>query len=143
MRLDHQKDRNVYVLMGDGECNEGSVWESASFAAEFKLDNMTAIIDINRLRNDGENSTFSNINKFKNIWKSFGWFVLEVDGHDHEALYNVLIESKSIKNYPCVILAKTIKGKGVSFMEGNNDWHHNRITANIYEKIIKEWGQNN
>jgi transketolase len=141
MRLDNRTDRSVFVMMGDGECNEGSVWESAASAAEFSVRNLVAIVDVNGLRNDGANSTYNGSSDLKNIWASFGWHVLEVDGHDHEALQSAFDEAKSCDDAPTVILAKTIKGRGVSFMEDNNDWHHNRITAKSYEQIIEEWGQ--
>ena len=141
MRLDDRSDRSVYVLMGDGECNEGSVWESAASAAEFKVGNLIAIVDVNGLRNDGVNYTYSNSVNFKNVWNSFGWNVLEVNGHDHAMLYSAFSEAKLSNDTPTVILANTIKGSGISFMEGDNDWHHNRITAKTYERIIEEWDQ--
>ncbi|MCW8889573.1 MAG: transketolase [Sedimenticola sp.] len=140
MRLDNRTDRSVYIMMGDGECNEGSVWESAASAAEFNVDNLVAIVDVNGLRNDGVNNTYNGVIDFKNIWRSFGWHVLEVDGHDHAALLSAFNEAESHEKNPSVILAKTIKGRGVSFMEDNNDWHHNRITAKTYEQILEEWG---
>jgi len=140
MRLDNQDDRKVYVLMGDGECNEGSVWETAASASEFNAGNLVAIVDMNGLRNDGKNQTYSGKVEFKNVWDSFGWNVLEVDGHDHEALKVVFDKANLATDTPTVILANTVKGKGVSFMEDNNDWHHNRITAKTYDKIMEEWG---
>jgi len=139
MRLDGRLDRSVFVLMGDGECNEGSVWESAASAAEFKVGNLIAIVDVNGFRNDGVNSTYTKLVNYRNIWKSFGWHVIEVDGHDHTALNNAFENAKLNAEIPSVILANTLKGKGVSFMENNNDWHHNRITAKTYDLIIKEW----
>lgn len=141
MRLDNRADRTVYVMMGDGECNEGSVWETAASAAEFQVDNLIAIVDVNGLRNDGENHTYRKAVDMKNIWDSFGWYVVEVDGHDHAALQAAFNDAKSKENTPTVILANTIKGSGVSFMENNNDWHHNRITAKTLEKIAEEWEQ--
>lgn len=141
MRLDSRSDRSVFVLMGDGECNEGSVWESAASAAEFKVGNLIAIVDVNGFRNDGVNYTYSDSINFKNVWSAFGWNVLEVNGHDHSMLYSAFRQAKLSSDVPTVILADTIKGNGISFMQGNNDWHHNRITASIYEKIIEEWKQ--
>lgn len=141
MRLEGQRDRRVYVLMGDGECNEGSVWETAASAAEFNADNLIAIVDMNGLRNDGENHTYSGEVAFNKIWASFGWNVLEVDGHDHEALETAFNRAKVASDSPTVILAKTVKGSGISFMEGNNEWHHNRITEKIYAKIMEEWNK--
>ncbi|WP_415891417.1 transketolase [Neptuniibacter sp. SY11_33] len=139
MRLDKQESRSVYVMMGDGECNEGSVWESAASAAEFEAGNLIAIVDVNGLRNDGENFTYNGSVDLKSVWESFGWHVQEVDGHDHEELSTAFDEAKSKADKPSVILARTVKGRGVSFMEHNNDWHHNRITAKTYGQIVEEW----
>ena len=135
MQLDKMLDRRVYVLMGDGECNEGSVWEAAGSAAEFNLCNLTAIVDLNGLRNDGSNSIYSDSLKLRNIWEAFGWNVVCVDGHHCNALKNAFDLAAKCSERPTVILAKTIKGKGVKFMEGNNDWHHNRLTAKVFEQI--------
>lgn len=143
MRLDRMDHRHVFVLMGDGECNEGSVWESAASAAEFHANNLTAIVDVNSLRNDGENSTYSGRVDYKNIWKAFGWNVVDIDGHDFEQIENGFEIAKNCTDKPTVILARTIKGKGVSFMEANNDWHHNRITAKTYDQITNEWAEQN
>jgi len=139
MRYEKENHRHVYVLMGDGECNEGAVWESAASAAEFKVTNLTAIVDVNFFRNDGENSFFETIENFEKIWNSFGWNTTIVDGHNHDEILNALIQSKKKNIKPSVILLRTVKGKGVSFMENNNKWHHNRITQKIYEEIINEW----
>lgn len=143
MRLDQMAHRRVYVLMGDGECNEGSVWESAASAAEFQANNLTAIVDVNSLRNDGENSTYLGRLDYKNIWQAFGWNVVDIDGHDFYQIQNGFEIANNCLDKPTVILARTIKGKGVSFMEGNNDWHHNRVTTKIYDQIIKEWTEKN
>ena len=143
MRLDRMDHRRVFVLMGDGECNEGSVWESAASAAEFQANNLTAIVDLNSLRNDGENSTYSGGVDYKNIWQAFGWNVVDIDGHDFVQIENGFEIAKNFTDKPTVILARTIKGKGVSFMEANNDWHHNRITAKTYDQIKKEWAEHN
>lgn len=139
MRLDEMHSRRVYVLMGDGECNEGSVWEAAASASEFKVNNLIAIIDINSLRNDGKNTTYISQIDYKNIWTAFGWNVIDIDGHDYSMIVDAFESSKLSIDKPTVILARTIKGKGVTFMEGNNDWHHNRITSKIYDQIIEEW----
>lgn len=143
MRLDHMDHRRVFVMMGDGECNEGSVWESAASAAEFQANNLTAMVDVNSLRNDGENSTYSGRVDYKNIWQAFGWNVVDIDGHDFEQIKTGFESAKNCTDKPTVILARTIKGKGVSFMEANNDWHHNRITAKTYDQIVTEWAEQN
>ncbi|WP_419813547.1 transketolase [Bacterioplanoides sp.] len=139
MRLKNE-DRSVYVMMGDGECNEGSVWESAASAAEFGVGNLIAIVDVNGLRNDGQNFTYSPPVDLVKVWESFGWNVQVVDGHNHQELSAAFGNAKASEGKPSVILANTIKGKGVSFMEDNNDWHHNRITSKTYDQIKEEWG---
>lgn len=141
MRLQSDNKRSVYVLLGDGECNEGAIWETAASASEFKVGNLTAIVDVNGLRNDGPNNTHIESVNLNDVWSSFGWNVEEVDGHNHKMLISAFKKAKSEKTRPTVILANTTKGKGISFMEANNDWHHNRITAKTYENIINEWDQ--
>ena len=133
------QDRRVYVLMGDGECNEGSVWESAATASEIGLSNLTAIVDVNNLRNDGPNLTYQKNKSIPAIWSAFGWNVIEVDGHSHVQLQDAFDAAKNENEMPTVILANTTKGCGVSFMEANNEWHHNRITSSVYGRILEEW----
>jgi transketolase len=132
-----RQDRRVYVMLGDGECNEGSVWESAATAAELGLGNLTAIVDENGLRNDGPNSTYSGRVVLANVWRAFGWNVVELDGHDHAAILTAFAEARRRADVPTAIVARTVKGKGVPFMEANNDWHHNRITATIYDECLR------
>ena len=130
------KKSNIYVLMGDGECYEGAVWEAAITCTETKLDNLVAIVDCNGFQNDG---AIGNNMKFLNLfqkWKGFGWNVLKCDGHNLKEILKCLKTRK--KGFPTVIIAKTIKGKGVSFMENNNDWHHGRLTKKIFENATKE-----
>jgi len=127
----------VFVLLGDGECNEGSVWESAMSAVPFKLSNLTAIVDLNSMQSDGKTSEVLNLD-LASMWKGFGWDVKIVeDGHNVVELYYALTLPKRI-NTPRVILAKTTKGKGVSFMENNNEWHHNRLSEELYNVAIAE-----
>jgi transketolase len=132
-----QQSRKVYVFLGDGECNEGSVWESASLAAETSASNLVAIVDNNGFRNDGPNGTSDRMAK---VWEAFGWRVLVVDGHSLDQLSTALETAKNATGAPTVVIANTTKGKGISFMEGNNDWHHNRITQKIYEQALSEMG---
>lgn len=132
-----KQDRRVYVMLGDGECNEGSVWESAATATELGLGNLTAIVDENRLRNDGANLTYAGRVKLANVWRAFGWNVIELDGHDHTAILKAFRTARDTADQPTAIIASTIKGKGIPFMEDNNDWHHNRITANGFEDCLK------
>ena len=116
-------DAKVFCLMGDGETNEGQVWEAAMTAAHYKLDNLCAIIDFNKLQIDGFCCEVMNLGEYKNKWTSFGWDAVEVDGHDIEELIKVIEEVKQIKGKPQIIVAHTIKGKGVSFIENKVEWH--------------------
>jgi len=121
----------TFVLLGDGECNEGSIWEAAMFAVQYKLDNLTAIIDWNGFQSDGPSEEVIDNRNLPDRWRGFGWNVIEIDGHDHEAIENSLKQT-TLPSIPKVILAKTIKGRGISFMENNNTWHHNRLTKESY-----------
>ncbi|MFC1918853.1 transketolase [Chloroflexota bacterium] len=136
-RLNSQQYR-VYVLLGDGECDEGQVWEAAMAAAHFKLDKLVAIVDNNGLQIDGWNRDVMNLEPFKEKWQAFGWHVIEVDGHDFNQLTNAFNQVKSIKGQPSVIIAHTIKGKGISFMENNVDFHGKVTTAAEMEIALKE-----
>lgn len=131
------KTHKTYVYLGDGECNEGSVWEAAMAGANFQLDNLFAIIDENGFQNDGSEESVLNLGSMEDKWKSFGWDVRVVNGHDLTEIYNAFTQSSVGK--PIAIVAKTIKGKGVSFMENNNDWHHNRLTKSQYDVAIADW----
>ena len=129
---------NIFVLIGDGELNEGSIWEAVMLAAHYKLNNLIAIIDNNELQSDGKTSEVLEINITK-MWNGFGWNVINVDGHNIEDLYNTLSNAKLLTiNQPTVIIAKTVKGKGISFMENNNDWHHAVLIKDKYELAISE-----
>jgi transketolase len=121
-RLD-KKDYRTYVLMGDGECQEGQVWEAAMFAPNYKLDNLTAIVDYNGLQLDGFTRQIMDLEPFVDKWRSFKWEVLQVDGNDMNQLVEALHKAAQVKGKPVVIVARTVKGKGVSFMENNVDWH--------------------
>ena len=114
----------VFCLMSDGECDEGSIWEAALFAAHYKLGNLTAIIDYNKIQSLGPVSETINLEPFADKWKSFGWEVIEGDGHDHNKLRSMLDHQTQNRLKPVVIIAHTIKGKGVSFMENSVLWHY-------------------
>ena len=114
---------NVYVLLGDGECDEGQVWEAAMFAHHYKLDNIVAIIDRNRLQVDGETEKVMSLNPLAAKWKAFGWEVIEIDGHSFDEIIPALTEADDINGLPVAIIAHTVKGKGVSFMEDRAEWH--------------------
>lgn len=131
---------HVYVLLGDGECNEGSICEAAMSAIPFKLSNLTAIIDLNSMQSDGKTSDVMDV-QLENIWKGFGWEVLKIhDGHSVSELLNAFDQPRK-EGIPRVIIAPTIKGKGISFMENNNEWHHNILSKEVYEKALKELSQ--
>jgi transketolase len=130
------KKYGTYVLLGDGECNEGSVWEAAIAAKHYKLSNLVAIIDANDMQSDGSRCDIMSAD-YHAIWKGFGWDITRVAGHDIPALYDAFCQRHSTDT-PRVIIAKTIKGKGVSFMENRNEWHHNRLTKAQYDQAIAE-----
>jgi transketolase len=130
----------VYVLMGDGECNEGSVWEAAMAAPHFKLNNLVAIVDRNNFQQTGPNSTIMSVGDISAKWGSFGWDVIEIDGHDVSEIYDALSSSIHPEK-PKAIIANTIKGKGFSFSENNNAWHHAVLTKPQYETAISELNQ--
>ena len=122
-RLD-KKTARVYCLLGDGECQEGQVWEAAMTAAHYKLDNLTAIVDHNKYQIDGPVEKIKSLAPFLDKWRAFGWNVIGCDGHNMTALLGALDEAEKVKGQPTVIVADTIKGKGVSFMEANPlDYH--------------------
>lgn len=127
----------VYVLMGDGELNEGIVWEGAMLAAHLRLPNLTVIVDRNGMQSDGFSNEILSINVDK-IWEAYGWNVINCSGHDVCSLHDAF--SQKSNNRPRVIIAKTVKGKGISFMENNNEWHHNRLTKEQFEMAINELG---
>jgi len=128
---------NIFVVMGDGECNEGSVWEAALAAPQFKLDNLFAIVDRNNFQQTGSNEEIMSVGDLESKWESFGWQVVGVDGHNIAELYDAFTAEYE-KNKPVAIIAHTIKGKGFSFSENNNDWHHAPLTKSQYKIAIKE-----
>ena len=134
----HAHSYRVFVVLGDGECNEGSVWEAAMFAAHHKLDGLTAIIDFNGLQAFGETNSILNLEPLAAKWESFGWAVREVDGHDCEQMAEVLNQVPFERSKPSVVIARTLKGKGVSFMEGNLAWHYKSPSKDELKKSLKE-----
>ena len=131
----NRKNYKVFVLMGDGECNEGSIWEASMSAAHFKLDNITAIIDNNTLQQTGSNEEIMSSADLGSKWRSFNWDVIEIDGHNIE---QILKAFNYVSDRPKLILAKTLKGKGFRFAENNNDWHHKIMTKKQYEEALLE-----
>jgi transketolase len=136
-RLDG-RDYRVYCLMGDGELDEGQVWEAAMAAAHYALDNLVAIIDRNRIQNDGFVDDIMRTDPLPAKWQSFGWHVIEVDGHNVSQLIDAFEAAKTVKGKPTVIVAHTIKGKGVSFMENTATWHGRAPTPEEAERALAE-----
>lgn len=124
MGLRYKHDRaNIYVMLGDGELQEGEVWEGAMCAAHYKLDNLCAIVDYNKMQSDDLNENIMGLEPLRAKWEAFNWHVIEIDGHDFDQIGSAFERAKETKDKPTVIIAHTIKGKGVSFMEGQPAWH--------------------
>ena len=138
-KLDN-KDYRVYVLLGDGELQEGIIWETAMSAAHYKLDNLTAILDFNKLQIDGFNKEVMSIDPVTDKFKAFGWQVIEIDGHNYEEIIEAIQRAKETKDQPTIIIAHTIKGKGVSFMENQVGWHGNAPKDEERAQALKELG---
>ncbi|MBN1526700.1 MAG: transketolase [Candidatus Omnitrophica bacterium] len=136
-RLDKLPIR-VYCLMGDGETNEGQVWEAAMTASHYKLDNVCAIIDFNKLQIDGFCCEVKGVMPYADKWRDFGWHAIEADGHDLASLMDAYDAAEKVKGKPTVIIAHTIKGKGVSFIENRVEWHGIAPKKDEYEKAVKE-----
>lgn len=136
-KIEHEGYR-VYCLLGDGEIEEGQVWEAAMSASKNKLDNLCAIVDYNTLQIDGNVEEVAGLIDIKEKFESFGFNVIEVNGHDIDALINAFNIAKHQKEMPSVIIAHTIKGKGVSFMEGKAEWHGKAPNQEQYEQAINE-----
>jgi transketolase len=132
------KDYRVYVLLGDGECNEGQVWEAAMATAHYGVDNLTAIVDNNGQQIDGWNCDVMSLDPFAAKWQAFGWKVIEVDGHSIPQLIAAIKEAQKVRGQPAVIIAHTVKGKGVSFMENNPDFHGTAPNTMEVEMALKE-----
>ncbi|MDD4781218.1 MAG: transketolase [Tissierellia bacterium] len=138
-KIDNKNNR-VFVLIGDGEVQEGMVWEAAMFASHYKLDNLTAILDHNGLQIDGKNEDVMSIEPLDKKWEAFGWHVIKADGHDFNSLEKAFEERKTIKDKPAIIIAETVKGKGVSFMEDKAGWHGKAPNEEEYAIALKEIG---
>ena len=126
----------VVVLVGDGECDEGLVWESAMAAANYSLSNLTVIVDCNGLQSDGKKSEIMNHFSVADKFRSFGFEVAEIDGHQHQAIEAALRLRHDSR--PIAVVASTVKGKGISFMEGNPDWHHGILTQTLFDTAMAE-----
>lgn len=140
LKLD-KNPAKVFVLMGDGELQEGQIWEAAMTSKHYKLDNLVAIVDRNRLQIDGNTEDVMGLEPLVDKWKAFGWEVLEINGHDYQEIYEAYQKASligSLKASPVVIIANTIKGKGVSFMENNAGWHGKAPNDDEFNKAINE-----
>ena len=136
-KLDSQSHR-IHVLLGDGECDEGQVWEAAMSAAHFKTDNLVAIIDRNGLQIDGPTCDVMDLEPFADKWRAFGWNAIDANGHDFDSLLKAFEKARKVTGKPTVIIAATVKGKGVSFMENNLDFHGKAPNAEQVEIALKE-----
>ena len=130
----------VYVVCGDGEIQEGQIWEAAMSAAHYRLDNITAFIDHNKLQIDGTNDEVMSVMPIAEKFRAFGWNVVEIDGHDYDAVRGALAIARTTKGRPTAIIAETIKGKGVSFMENQVGWHGKAPSAEQCAAAVKELG---
>jgi len=136
-KLDKKK-YNVYVLIGDGETQEGIIWEAAMAASKYKLDNLIVILDHNKVQLDGTIDEIMPLGNINAKWESFGWKVIETNGHSIRDISSALEEAKRVKVKPTIIVAETVKGKGISFMEGKNIWHGNPIDDEHFNIAMKE-----
>ncbi len=135
-----KRQNRIYIVLGDGEIQEGQVWEAAMSAAHFKLDNITAFIDRNNLQIDGTTDYVMGLEPLKEKWNDFGWNVIEVDGHNLGRIIYAAESGKCCNGKPTMIIAKTVKGKGVSFMEGRAEWHGKVPVGDLLIKAKKELG---
>ena len=138
-RLDGRLYR-VYALLGDGELQEGQVWEAAMTAAHYRLDNLCALVDFNGLQLDGPLAEVMEVRPLADKWRAFGWHVQEVDGHDVEQLLAALAEAARVRGRPSVIIARTVKGKGVDVFEGNNRYHGRPPSREDYLRAMEQLG---
>jgi len=136
-KIDHN-DYRVYVLLGDGEIQEGNIWEAAMAASHYKCDNLCAILDYNGFQIDGKVKEIMNLEPLVAKWQAFGWHTIEIDGHNIKEILSAYEEAKNIKEKPTIIIAHTIKGKGVSFMENIVDFHGRAPTKEEAEQALKE-----
>ena len=136
-RLD-QKDYRAYVLMGDGESNEGQIWEAALFAAQYKIDHLTVILDRNRQQLDGWTKDILDTDSLAEKWRAFQWHVIEIDGHNMEAILSAFHDAQTVSGKPTIIIAHTTKGKGVSFMENNLEFHGMAPNAEQTQLALQE-----
>lgn len=133
-------DARVYAILGDGEIEEGTIWEACMSANKFKVDNLCAVLDWNGVQLDGTNDEIMPLGDVNAKFRAFGWHTIEINGHDVEALHDAFEQAKTVKGQPTIILAHTVKGKGVSFMEGKSGWHGKAIDDESFAQAMKELG---
>lgn len=133
-----KKDYRVYALLGDGECEEGQVWEAAMFAAHYNLDNLTVFLDFNGLQIDGDITKVMNPTPFDKKFEAFNWNVIVIDGHNYDEIADAIVAAKATKGKPTIVIANTTKGKGVSFMENQASWHGTAPNDEQYEAAVAE-----
>ncbi len=133
-----KKTYRVYALLGDGECQAGQVWEAAMLAPKYALDHLCAIVDQNKIQNDDFVERTLSLEPFREKWEAFGWHVIQVNGHEISEVLQALEEAETVTGKPSVIVADTVKGKGVSFMENNPDWHGKAPNREEGERAIRE-----
>ncbi len=133
-----KKDYRVYSILGDGETEEGQVWEAAMFGAHYKLDNLTIFVDFNGLQIDGDITKVMNPTPLDEKFEAFGWNVITIDAHDYDQIKDAVEKAKTVKGKPTAIIAKSIKGKGVSFMENNASWHGAAPNEEQYKQAMAE-----
>ena len=141
-RMDGRPTR-VYVIVGDGECDEGLVWEASMSIPKFKLDNLVCILDYNKFQSSGASTGFimPTLAPIPDKWRAFGWHVIEINGHDIGAIMDALDEAETVKGKPTFIVADTVKGQGLSFTAGNNRWHIGTLTEEEYHQALRELGE--
>jgi len=133
-----QRDYKTFILLSDGECQEGSTWETALFSSHHQLNNLIVIVDNNQFQNNGAVKDILSLEPLTKKWQSFGWNIKVINGHNFRQLLKAFEKAKKQKNKPTVIIANTIKGKGISFMENNNLWHTKSLSEIEYQQALKE-----
>ncbi len=139
-RLDKDRTKRVYCMMGDGELDEGQIWEAVLTASHYKLDNVCGIVDYNKFQIDGRIEEVKGLEPLKDKWEAFGWHVLEIDGHNIAEVIAAYDRAETIKGKPTLILAHTVKGKGISFFENQNKYHGVAPSKEELERALKELG---
>jgi transketolase len=139
-KLTKREKVRVYVILGDGELGEGQVWEAAMSAAHFRLDKLTAIVDRNRYQNDGPTEEIMTLEPLREKWQGFGWHTIDIDGHDVDQIASSLTHAGEVKGKPTVIIARTVKGKGASYLIDKPDLHYTAPTADQRESALKDLG---